>query len=104
MGETELVLDRMTVDEAMRLLGGGGTSPGNAATAVASSARSAPSAPADPSDWRAILRAGEAVDEARASGPVDRWAGGPEKPTPTEDTSFVAPAVKSPEPPPAPIV
>jgi uracil-DNA glycosylase len=106
MGETELVLDHMTVDEAMRLLGGGaGGSPGKAATPVSSTSKA--DAPVDPSDWRAILRAGE------TGGQVDRWTGGqpaaPAAPAappakPAEDTSFAAPALKSAEPPPAPIV
>ena len=38
MGETELVLDRMTVDEAMRLLGGG--APGKTATPVSPASKS----------------------------------------------------------------
>ena len=114
MGETELVLDRMTVEEAMRLLGGGagggggggGGAPGKTTMPVSASAKSGPAAPADPSDWRAILRAGEAAEARKPGEPVDRWAGGPETPAakPTEDTSFAAPATKSAEPPPAPIV
>jgi DNA polymerase len=100
MGETELVLDRMTVDEAMGLLGGGIGAPGKGAMPVARTAKSGTTAPADPSDWRAILRAGEAGE------PVGRLAGGPETPTAkaSEDTSFATPAMKSAEPPPAPIV
>jgi DNA polymerase len=97
MGETELVLDRMTVDEAMRLLGGG--APGKPATPVLPAAKSG--APADPNDWRAILRA------ADAGGPVDRLTGGPataSNAAGAEDTSFAAPGAKSPEPPAAPIV
>ncbi len=111
MGETELVLDRMTVDEAMRLLGGG--APGKTATPASPAAKSG--APADPNDWRAILRAADASIEASKVGPVDRVTGGPvdrltggpvttPAATGTEDTSFVAPASKSAEPPPSPIV
>src|SRR5689334_5298266 len=78
MGETELLLDRMTVDEAMRLLG----APGTAATTGSTSKSGA----ADPNDWRAILRAADAAVEIKkpggpvdrsADGPVDRSAGGP---------------------------
>jgi uracil-DNA glycosylase len=111
MGETELVLDRMTVDEAMRLLGGGGSAPGKGAMPVSAASNTGGAAPADPSDWRAILRAGEAAEgktggPVNAGGPVDRWTGGPETPKakPAEDTSFAAPDTKSAEPPPAPIV
>jgi DNA polymerase len=103
MGETELVLDRMTVDEAMRLLGGG--APGKAATPVSSPSQSA--APADPNDWRAILRAADASIETRQTGgQVDGLTGGEataRAANPPEDTSFVAPAAKSAEPPQAPI-
>jgi DNA polymerase len=103
MGETELVLDRMTVEEAMRLLGGG--APGKAATPVSSPSKSA--APADPNDWRAILRAADASIETRqTAGQVDGLTGGeatPRAANPPEDTSFVAPAAKSAEPPQAPI-
>jgi uracil-DNA glycosylase family 4 len=110
MGETELLLDHMTVDEAMRLLGGG--SPGKGATPVSSVSQS--DAPADPNDWRAILRAADASVEKpkggpvdrMTGGPVDRWTGGPvpaSGATSAEDTSFAAPATKSVEPPQAPI-
>jgi DNA polymerase len=103
MGETELVLDRMTVDEAMRLLGGG--APGKAATPVSSPSKSA--APADPNDWRAILRAADASTETRQTGgPVDGLTGGEATArtvSPPEDTSFVAPAARGAEPPQAPI-
>ncbi len=111
MGETELVLDQMTVDEAMRLLGGG--APGKAATPVSPASKGG--APADPNDWRAILRAADASIETSKGGPVDRVTGGPvdrmtggpattSTPAGGEDTSFVAPGTKSAEPPPAPIV
>jgi uracil-DNA glycosylase family 4 len=105
MGETELVLDQMTVDEAMRLLGGG--APGKTATPVSPASKSGAPAPADPNDWRAILRAADASIETPKGGPVDRMTGGPETArtaNPAEDTSFVAPGTKSAEPPPAPIV
>jgi len=111
MGETELVLDRMTVDEAMRLLGGG--APGKTATPVSPASKGG--APADPNDWRAILRAADASIETSKGVPVDRKTGGPvdrltdgpvtaSTPAGGEDTSFVAPGTKSAEVPPAPIV
>jgi DNA polymerase len=91
------------VEEAMRLLGGG--APGKAATPVSSPSKSA--APADPNDWRAILRAADASIETRqTAGQVDGLTGGeatPRAANPPEDTSFVAPAAKSAEPPQAPI-
>ncbi len=102
MGETELVLDRMTVDEAMRLVGGG--APGKAAPPVSAASKSG--APADPNDWRAILRAADAsIETSKTAGQLDGGTAG-EGPArtanPAEDTSFVA--TKSAEPPPAPIV
>jgi len=103
MGETELVLDQMTVDEAMRLLGGG--APAKAATPVSSTSKS--DAPADPNDWRAILRGADASIEApKTGGQVDGLTGGQgtaRTATPAEDTSFLAPTAKSAEPPAAPI-
>ncbi len=110
MGETELLLDRMTVDEAMRLLG----APSAGVTRAAAPSDVAVPQPADPGDWRAILRAADAgkpVDrwtggpERSAGGPVDGWTGGSEKPTtkPAEDTSFAAPERAGAEPPAAPI-
>ncbi len=119
MGETELLLDRMTVDEAMRLLGAPATgtsrptSPSVAASSSAAAGDSAAPLPADPSDWRAVLRA---VD---AGGQVDGWTGGQKAKTtetattaetatpaaakPVDDVSFAAPLKASAEPPPAPI-
>ncbi len=49
-GETELVLDRLSVPEALRLLG------------VSHATDSAPSRPESPTDWRATLRALDAND------------------------------------------
>jgi DNA polymerase len=100
MGETELVLDRMTVEEAMRLLGGGGGAggaPGKVAMPVSSTSKSG--APTDPNDWRAILRAADASIETPKSVPVTAVGA-----TGADDTSFAAPATKSAEPPAAPIV
>jgi DNA polymerase len=106
MGETELLLDRMSVEEAMRLLGA--PSAGSRRTAAADTEVAKP---ADPNDWRAMLRAADVAPPAggpdrNAGGPVDRWTGGPETPTAKvpEDTSFVTPENSSAAPPPAPIV
>jgi uracil-DNA glycosylase family 4 len=99
MGETELLLDRMTVDEAMRLLGAPGT--------PAPSGSTSKSGAADPNDWRAILRAADAAVEIKkdTGGPVDQSTGGPAQQTakPAEDTSFATPPAASAEPPQQPI-
>ena len=108
MGETELVLDRMTVDEAMRLLGGG--APGRARPRQFRRRRRAKLTrrAADPNDWRAILRA--AMRRSTRRRPLDGWTADRldserrRTANPAEDTSFVAPDSGEPEPPPAPIV
>ncbi|HEY2163988.1 MAG TPA: uracil-DNA glycosylase family protein [Gemmatimonadaceae bacterium] len=98
MGESELVLDRMTVDEAMRLLGGSGSgAPPKPGAPISPSATSDP--PADPNDWRAILRAADASIETPKGGPVTAPGA-----TSADDTSFAAPTTKSAEPPAPPIV
>ena len=107
MGETELLLDRMTVDEALRLLGAPG------APAASGGATSKPGG-ADPGDWRAILRAADAGVEIKrdSGGPVDRLTGGRvdgwpqagQTPKSAEDTSFATPNAPSTEPPQQPIV
>jgi DNA polymerase len=91
----------MSVDEAMRLLGGG--APGNATTPVSSAPKSG--AAADPNDWRAILRAAETDSQhpPQTTLPVHPSTRPPVHPNAAEDTSFAAPATKSAEPPPAPI-
>jgi DNA polymerase len=107
MGETELLLDQMSVDEAMRLLG----APRKADASSPASPAATSVAPADPSDWRAMLRAADVAPPVTREGPktggrVDAWTGGPPT-TPAADavgdTSFAAPTSRS-EPPPAPIV
>ncbi len=114
MGETELLLDRMTVDEALRLLGAPATS---SAKRTSAPAETEVTTPPDPNDWRErfCYRAadvggpvdrtvGEPVDRT-SGGPVDRWTGGPAATAkPPEDTSFAAPEKASAEPPAAPIV
>jgi uracil-DNA glycosylase len=99
MGETELLLDRMTVDEAMRLLGA------PAASGAMGAAASNAAAPANPSDWRAMLRAAEVEPpSSQSASPVHPSTRPPVHPSPAEDTSFVAPAAQNAGPPPEPIV
>src|SRR4051812_48261500 len=82
MGETELVLDGMTVEDALRIVGGAGgraASGGRRQNAGAESERAAPAPstpPAAPTasdvhgDWRAALRsAGAAPDRKPAASP-----------------------------------
>ncbi len=68
LGEQELVLDSMTVEEAMRLLGAANLSSGVGAGRRPMSDDAAPSArvtaPAAKSDWRATLRAAGAEGES----------------------------------------
>jgi uracil-DNA glycosylase len=99
MGETELLLDRMTVDEAMHLLGAPG---GSAKREAAPSDPTSPKPPADPNDWRAILRAANVDSPPPQAVPVHPSTRPPVHPTP-DDTSFAAPLNPSVEPPPAPI-
>src|SRR5689334_20404762 len=69
LGETELVLDSMTVDEALRLVSGKSSSRSSEGAMPAASAR--PDTPAEgsrrdvpeTSDWRAALRASGAAPE-----------------------------------------
>lgn len=97
MGETELLLDRMTVDEALRLLG-----------APAGSSVDTTAAASDPGDWRAALRAIDAgAEQKRPEAPADVPIRRDTPPMPVsaqmEDTSFAAPTAKILEPPPPPI-
>jgi uracil-DNA glycosylase family 4 len=64
LGESELVLDTLSVEEAMRLLGAGGagsSSAGGASRAdsspAAGTSRSAPAVPPESADWREAVRA-----------------------------------------------
>ena len=74
LGESELVLDSLSVDEAMKLLG---------AAKGGSRKSAAPKAPATPSipesgDWRAAVRAAGGAPDARSS---------TGKPAPAEDAT-----------------
>ncbi len=73
MGETELVLDRMTVDEAMRLLGGG--APGKAATPVSSASKSAAPRPRTRTTGARFFA--RLMRRSKRRRPVDRWTGWP---------------------------
>ncbi|NUO93076.1 MAG: hypothetical protein HOQ14_01145, partial [Gemmatimonadaceae bacterium] len=53
LGESELVLDSLSVDEAMRLLGA--ARPGS--SSAPASARTAPAPVGESGDWRAAVRA-----------------------------------------------
>jgi uracil-DNA glycosylase family 4 len=60
LGESELVLDSLSVEEAMRLLGAGGSGaggPGTGQSAAGASARTAPVAAPEATDWRTAVRA-----------------------------------------------
>jgi DNA polymerase len=108
MGETELLLDQMSVDEAMRLLG----APRKADASSPASPAATSVAPADPSDWRAMLRAADVAppvtrETPKSSGQADGWTGGPLTTHASDaegDASFSAPAPGTASPPPAPIV
>jgi len=64
MGETELVLDSMSVDEALRIVSGSSSSRPSESTAPrAEEPRSARSDVPETSDWRAALRASGAAPE-----------------------------------------
>ena len=65
VGETELVLDALHVDEVMRLLGAAGST-----TAERASARGTSSSAQDSGDWRATLREAGAEREVVPAEPV----------------------------------
>src|SRR5688500_13507444 len=86
LGERELVLDGMTVEDVMKIVGAAGRAP-RAASAGASEGRAEPSEPSatpsparadappraipDPTDWREALRA-SGVDAASGPAPVSK--------------------------------
>ena len=63
LGETELVLDSMSVDDAMKLLGASKRL--SKAPVAAPAARSSGAAPVAQEDWRAVVRAAGGAPEAR---------------------------------------
>ena len=103
LGETELVLDGMTVEETLKILGARGASGG--AGAGASAARIDREAPRPAAgsegtaDWRETLRAAGAApeqkgagDQAADSGRLGDWATG----RPPESPAAQSPALESP--------
>jgi uracil-DNA glycosylase len=116
MGERDLVLDTMSVDEAMRLLSGGrredgggrqiGTSPLPASVPVPPSALRPPPAeqvrnydePQLGGDWRAALRATGAAPDSMAKKPTQQTAKAAPEPKMEQDivpASFAVPAFES---------
>ncbi len=97
MGETELVLDTLGVDEAMRLLGAGFVTPPREA------APSTPPAPASGEpvgDWRDALRAaGAAPDQRRAEGKEAGDAGAKTTPAASGTPFDNVPRTRQPLPP-----
>jgi len=80
-GERDLVLDGMSVEEAMRLLGARGPSAPIKAQSTPTAAVS-DSPPAPGGDWREVLRGSGAAPDAPAAVPVSR------EPTPVSATSL----------------
>jgi uracil-DNA glycosylase len=64
LGESELVLDSLSVEDALRLLGAAG----RGSSAPAASARTRPAAVVESGDWREVVRAAGGAPEARAPG------------------------------------
>jgi DNA polymerase len=85
MGERELVLDDLSVDDVMRMLGasaGAATadrpgSPRPASSPNASPNLRTPDAPPDTADWRSVLRSADAEAPPRAPRAADRPAPAP---------------------------
>jgi uracil-DNA glycosylase family 4 len=96
MGESELVLDGMTIEEAMRILGGGAQSNATASRAMRASPNAAPTTeretrvdeptastreindPQIGTDWRAALRATGAAPDSMAKKPATPKSAGVE--------------------------
>jgi uracil-DNA glycosylase family 4 len=97
MGETELVLDSMTVEEALRIVSGGSASQGERAAerpAERPVHRDVESGPvAESADWRAALRASGASPETLSRRTEIKP---PEAPTPTPPPAIVTREVDTP--------
>jgi len=94
MGETELVLDSMTVEEALRIVSGGSAPQPTERAAERPVHRDAESAPvAESSDWRAALRASGASPETLSRRTEIKSA---EAPTPTPPPAIVTREVDTP--------
>ncbi|HUQ46488.1 MAG TPA: uracil-DNA glycosylase [Gemmatimonadaceae bacterium] len=72
LGESELVLDSMSVDEALTLLGavGSRSTPGGPQAGSAATSRSSAEAPALTGDWRAAVRAAGGAPDQRPPRPA----------------------------------
>ncbi|MFL5608706.1 MAG: hypothetical protein ACJ8AD_19780, partial [Gemmatimonadaceae bacterium] len=94
LGETELVLDSLSVEEALRLLGAakGGARPAASSREEPSAARPSAAEGAESTDWRAAVRAAGGAPEART--PV-------RPPRSEEQHEMPRPAAPPPQPPPA---
>jgi uracil-DNA glycosylase len=97
MGERELILDGMSVEEVMRVLGAGGATTKDTGTPSrrgleprepsATTTSRADSAPADSPDWRAVLRAaGNEPSHATTLSRPDAPASPPSQPPPPPPT------------------
>jgi DNA polymerase len=69
LGESELVLDSLTVDEALRLLGAARTGSAAVPSAIAPTARTPHAPPPVTTDWREAVRAGGGGPDVRAAKP-----------------------------------
>jgi uracil-DNA glycosylase family 4 len=94
MGESELVLDSLTVDEALRIVGASGGQGGAAAMAADPRTRAADDTTIDRADWRAVLRAAGAEPPAGESARPR-----PRPPVPSENAVSMRPSVEPPPPP-----
>jgi DNA polymerase len=118
MGERELILDGMSVEDVMRILGAGTSGGGAGAVATTRSADPAAAAPraapaphaapseTEPSDWREILRGtgsapAKATSIARPDTPADT-ASPPPPPPPAPPQATNRPQPDGPPPPPSP--
>jgi uracil-DNA glycosylase family 4 len=110
MGERELILDGMSVEDVMRILGAASAGAKDTGTpsrrslepreASATTPARVDEAPADSSDWRAILRA--AGNEPSRATTISRPDAPPASAAPAAPTPPVPPPTQPSSPPPAP--
>ena len=102
MGERELILDEMSVDDVMRIVGAsGGAAGGPPASAVSSNRETAPASTESSGDWREVLRAagGEparATNLAKPAPPPPPPAPSPPAPDEYDDAAAPEDAVAGP--------